>query len=195
MSNPNPETLKLDTKTSALVLIDLQYAIMGRATAPYTTSEVVERSARLAQAFREKGGIVVYVHVDVANMLQLPVDRIFRDPNAPAPPPNAKDIVPEAGIQPGDLLVLKNNWGAFFGTNLEAQLREKGITTVVLGGVATNYGVESTARAAAGLGFALVVVEDACTSLSPELHRFPFDNVFPMLSRVRSTQEVIDSLE
>jgi nicotinamidase-related amidase len=186
--------LSLTAKTTAVVLIDLQQGIVGRQTAPHTAESVVRNSASLAAHARAAGATVVYVHVDQANMLKLPVDAPMRDPNAPAPPASAFEFVPEAGLQAGDLVISKRQWGAFFGTDLEQQLRQRGIRTVVLGGIATNYGVESTARAAAGLGFELIVVEDATTTLSAELHRFAYDNIFPRLGRVRSTAEVIAAL-
>ena len=141
-----------------------------------------------------KSTALILIDLDIAHRLELPVDQVWGDPNAPPPPPEASELVPEAGKQPGDLLIMKRQWGAFFGTDLEAQLRSRGITTIVLGGIATNFGVESTARAAAGLGFALVVVEDATSTMSDEMHQFPFKYVFPRLGRVRSTLDVLDSL-
>ena len=187
-------TLEIEAKSTALILIDLQQGIVALPTAPYSSAEVVQRAAALAAAFREKGGTVVYVRVDLANMLRLPVDSPARDPNAPPPPASASELVPEAGRQAGDVLITKRQWGAFFGTDLEQQLRQRGIRKIVLGGIATNYGVESTARAAVGLGFELVVVEDATASLTATLHRFPHEHIFPRIGRVRTTAEVIAAL-
>lgn len=186
--------LELKAKTTALMVIDLQRGIVGRQTAPYTAAKVVERSARLAEAMRAKGGTVVYVHVDMAHFLQLPVDQPSRDPNAPPPPPEASELVPEAGFQEGDLVITKRHWGAFAGTDLEAKLRERGVDTVVLTGIATNLGVESTARQGTGLGFAFVVVEDACTTFNAEMQEFALRTIFPRLARVRTTDEVIAAL-
>ena len=186
--------LTIEARTAALVLIDLEQAIVGRELHPHAAKEVVARCARMAEAFRQKGGTVVYVRVDLANMLQLPVDQPARDPNSPPPPASASDLVPEAGYQGGDLLVTKRQWGAFFGTDLEQQLRGRRVQTVVIGGIATNFGVESTARASAGLGFATVLVEDAMASMSGEAHGFAVKNIFPRISRVRSTEEVIAAL-
>ena len=126
-------------------------------------------------------------------MLKLEVDKPTRDPNAPPPPPIASEFVPEAGCQAGDIVISKRSWGAFSGTNLEEQLWARGIKTIVIGGIATNFGVESTARAAVGLGFNVVFVEDAMTSISPEVHLFAIENIFPRVGRVRSTDEVLAS--
>ncbi len=186
--------LTIEARTSALVLIDLQQMIVGRELQPHLAKDVVARCARLAEKFRETGGMVVYVRVDLGNMLQLPVDQAMRDPKAPAPPASASELVPEAGYREGDVLVTKRQWGAFFSTDLEQKLREKGIKTVVIGGIATNFGVESTARASAGLGFATVLVEDAMSSMSAEAHGFAVKNIFPRLGRVRSTEEVMGAL-
>lgn len=104
------EATKLTPEKTALVLIDLQQGITSRTTAPYTSAEVVEKARRLAEGFRAKGAMVVYVHVDLANFLSLPVDVPMRDPDAPAPPPSASEIVPEAGRREGDLLITKRHW-------------------------------------------------------------------------------------
>jgi nicotinamidase-related amidase len=64
------------------------------------------------------------------------------------------------------------------------QLRRRGITTIAIGGVATNMGVESTARQAHEHGYEVVFVEDITASLSPEMHAFSVETIMPMISRV-----------
>jgi len=187
--------LHLDPKKTALILIDLQNGIVARQTAPYSPSEVVQKSRQLAQRFREKGALVIYVRVNLNNLLPLPVDTPSRDPNAPPLPAEASDLVSDAGFEARDLLITKRHWGAFAGTELEQQLKERGIETIVLGGIATNIGVESTARQGTGLGFAFVIVEDACTGIDAQAHRFAFERIFPRLARVRTTDEVIAALD
>lgn len=187
-------SLHLDPKKTALVLIDLQNGIVAMPIAPYSGAEVMQKSRQLAEAFRAKGAPVVYVRVDIGDFMHLPADKSHRDPNAPPPPAILSEIAPEAGFHDGDLLITKRHWGAFAGTKLEEELRQRGIETIVLGGIATNFGVESTARQGTGLGFAFVLVEDACTSLEAHAHTFAFETIFPSLSRVRKTDEVIASL-
>jgi nicotinamidase-related amidase len=184
-------SLRLEPKKTALVLIDLQNGVVAMPTAPYASREVVEKSRLLAGAFRANQALVIYVRVDIGNILQLQVDAPYRDPNAPPPPAVASEITPDAAFQTGDLLITKRHWGAFAGTELEQQLKQRGIETVVLGGIATNFGVESTARQGTGLGFAFVIVEDACTSVDAQAHRFAFETIFPRLAKVRKTDEVI----
>jgi nicotinamidase-related amidase len=185
--------LQLDPQKTALVLIDLQNAVLGMTPAPHSADKVVENSVKLADAFRAKGAPVVYVRVDLNDFPKLPVDQPHNMGDKPLPPV-ASEIAPSAGFQPGDILVTKRHWGAFAGTDLEQQLKSRGIDTVVLTGISTNVGVESTARQGTGLGFAFVLVEDACSAQSAEHHRFAFENIFPRLTRVRTTDEVLAAL-
>jgi len=186
--------LHLDPRTTALVLIDLQQGIVSRQLAPYDGAQVVANGARAAAAMRAKGAPVIYVRVPLNELLNLPADAPSRAPDAPPAPAEASELVPEAGVQPGDLIVVKRQWGAFYGTDLEQQLRRRGIQTIVIAGIATNFGVESTARQAFDQGYRLVFVEDATTSMSEAWHRFAVDNVFCRMGRVRTTQQVIDAL-
>jgi nicotinamidase-related amidase len=185
--------LQLDPKKTALVLIDLQNAIVGMNSVPHTAAEVVENSKKLAEAFRVLGAPVVYVRVDLNDFMRIPVDQPPNLGDKPLPAA-ASEIAPSAGFQLGDILVTKRHWGAFAGTDLDQQLKSRGIDTVVLTGISTNGGVESTARQGTGLGFAFVLVEDACSSQNAEHHRFAFENIFPRLTRVRTTDEVLASL-
>ena len=185
--------LQLDPQKTALVLIDLQNAVVGMNPVPHTAAQVVENSEKLADAFRGQGAPVVYVRVDLNDIMNHPVDQPHNLGDKPLPTA-ASEIAPSAGFQHGDILVTKRHWGAFAGTDLELQLKSRGIDTVVLTGISTNAGVESTARQGTGLGFAFVVVEDACSAQSAEHHRFAFEHVFPRLARVRTTDEVLAAL-
>jgi nicotinamidase-related amidase len=183
--------LKLDPKKTALVLIDLQNGIVSRDTKPHTSGEVIERSRTLAEAFRAKGAPVVYVRVLISEVLSLPSDETMNLPKDI--PASASEIAESAGMQSGDLLITKRHWGAFAQTELEQELRSRGIETVALAGIATNLGVESTLRQGTGLGFAFVTIEDACSTFSTEMHDFAFKTIFPRLSHVRNTQQVLEA--
>ncbi|WP_028205299.1 isochorismatase family protein [Paraburkholderia nodosa] len=185
------QALSLNARTTALVMIDLQHGIVGRQVAPYSGAQVVANAKPLADALRAKGGTVVWVHVLLNELLALPADAPGRTPDTPPAPAEASELVPEIGAQPEDVIVAKRQWGAFYGTNLEQQLRRRGIDTIVIGGIATNFGVESTARAAFDLGFKLVFVEDATSGLNEEMHHFSFEKLFRHMGHVRSTQETI----
>ena len=185
----------IDPATTALVLIDLQKGIVARQGAPRSTADVVENAARLADAFRKAGGTVVLVHVsfsaDGRDALSLPVDGAM---GGGTPPAGWDEFVPGIGPEPGDLIVTKRNWSAFYGTDLDLQLRRRGISTIVLGGVATNIGVESTARQAHEHNYQIVFAEDAMTDLVEAGHRHAIDVVFPRIGRVRDVETVIASL-
>jgi nicotinamidase-related amidase len=187
-------SLDLDHPATALVVIDLQRGIVGRDVAPHRAADVVSRSATLASAVRRAGGRVVLVRVahaaDEGDRLRLPVDAVM--PGGPMPEGWA-DLVPEVGRE-GDLVITKHQWGAFYGTELELQLRRRGITTLVLCGISTNFGVESTARDGWERGFRVVIVEDAMAAMSADAHAFAVANIFPRIGRVRSSAEVLAAL-
>ena len=120
--------LQLNAEKTALVLIDLQNAVVGMNTAPRTAAQVVENSKKLAQAFRAHGAPVVYVRVDLNEFLKLSVDKPQNMGDTP-PPAVASEIAPSAGFQPGDILT-KRHRGAFAGTDLEQRLKARGVDTV-----------------------------------------------------------------
>jgi nicotinamidase-related amidase len=190
----SPSQIVLSVERTALVLIDLQRGIMQRQTAPHSASDVLARSVRLAKRFRAKGAPVVLVNVSYspngADRLNQPIDT----PAMGAPEPGWDQLVSDLGPEPGDILITKRQWGAFYGTALDLQLRRRGIGTIVIGGIATNFGVESTARDAYERGYALVFVEDAMAGLSAEAHGFAITTIFPRIGRVRSTDAVVGAL-
>jgi len=188
------QALSIDPRSTAIVLIDLQHSNVARQLEPHTAADVVARSVRAADALRAAGGTVVFVRVDVAQLLSLPADAPLRPRDAPAPPPQASELVAECNVQAGDLIVTKRQWGAFYGTDLEQQLRRRGIRTIALTGIATNFGVESTARTAFDQGYEMIFVEDAMTGLTGDMHRFAVGNVFPRMGFVRSTDDFVGAL-
>ncbi len=189
-------SLSIDAKTAALVLIDLQAGIVGRDIYPHPASTVVANGARLAETFRARGGAVVLVNVsfsaDGGNRINHPVDEPMP---ATVPPPGWDRLAPEIGHGANDILITKHNWGAFYGTALDLELRRRGITTIVLGGISTNMGVESTARSAYEHNYGLVFAEDAMAShIDEPSHRFSIKVIFPRIGRVRSTDQVLAAL-
>jgi nicotinamidase-related amidase len=181
--------------TTALVLIDLQHSNVERTLAPYPASQVVANGARLADRLRAAGGTVVHVRVLVNELLRLPADKpVGRAPSAPPAPPAASELVADVPKHDADVFVTKRQWGAFHGTDLDLQLRRRGIRTLILAGIATNFGVESTARAALDIGYALVFAEDAMSAIAAPMHDFATKELFPIMGRVRTTADIVAAL-
>lgn len=186
--------LKIDVGHTALVVIDLQHGIVaGDHHAPYTSGQVVGNTVLLAQAMRNHGGTVIFVHVQLDELLQMGGDAPISGKGAP-PPPHASVLIPELGVEATDIVVKKRSWGAFYGTDLELHLRRNNVKNIILCGIATNYGVESTAREAFDRGFRLYFAEDAMTSGGAELHHFSTQKLFPAMGKVRSTLQLIQAM-
>jgi nicotinamidase-related amidase len=180
---------------SALVLVDLQNGIVGAPTAPYTGPEVVTRAAALADAFRAHGQPVVLVRVTAApDGADAAPGRTEATRGSGSRPQGWDVIVDDLAGHSGDIVVTKRNWGAFYGTDLDLQLRRRGVTQVVLAGIATSIGVESTARAAHEHGYHVTLATDAMTDLDPEAHRNSIERIFPRLGERGTTDEVIELL-
>jgi nicotinamidase-related amidase len=181
--------MQLDAKTTALILIDLQRGVLAMPLAPHSAATVYERSRRIADRFGAAGALVVRVRVsfsrDLADAPRSPVDQPMK---YEALPPGW-DEFPEPP-DPSDVIITKRHWGAFHGTELDLQLRRRQIRAIVLGGIATNMGVESTARSAAEHGYELVVAEDLCSALDADMHAFSLRHILPRLARVTSSEGV-----
>jgi nicotinamidase-related amidase len=184
--------LELDPATTALVTIDLQRGIVGMTTLPHTATDVVARAAKIAKRFREKKALVVLVRVDPGPTGEL-FPRPLTDIERPRMNPDGgwTDIVPQLGPEPGDALVTKHQPGAFYGTDIDVHLRRRGIQTIVICGIATNIGVEATARVAFEHRYNLVFVEDAMAARDAEAHSASVSKFFPTIGRVRTTEEVL----
>jgi nicotinamidase-related amidase len=178
----------LDLK-SALVVIDLQKGIVGLPTV-HPAGEIIGRTARLARAFREQGLPVILVNVTGGAPGRT-------DAGSPrfSFPADWTDLVPELEQHPEDHTISKQRWGAFIGTSLDDYLRERGVTQVVLTGVATSIGVESTARSAYDHGCHVVLVVDAMTDLDADAHRHSVEKIFPRLGETAKTDDLLKLLK
>ncbi|MEV1037394.1 MULTISPECIES: isochorismatase family protein [unclassified Streptomyces] len=174
----------LDPRT-ALVVIDLQKGIVGRETA-HPVAGIVANSVALAEAFRAKGLPVVLVHV-----VDGAPGRNENPMGGGRPPADWADIVPELGPRDGDIVVTKRTWGAFHGTDLDLRLRRGGITQVVLAGIATSIGVESTARSAYEHGYNVTIATDAVTDMDADAHRNSVEKIFPRLGETDTTEAIV----
>jgi nicotinamidase-related amidase len=177
----------LDTKT-ALLVVDLQKGIVGLPTA-HPMADVVKNAVALTEAFRAHKLPVVLINVDAGAPGRAEQFRSTRDF-----PAGWTDLIPELDRQPSDHLVTKRTWGAFTNTGLEKYLRENGVTQVVVVGVATTAGVESTARHAHELGFNVSLAIDAMTDMNADAHHNSITRIFPKLAETGTTREIIDLL-
>ncbi|MEV4441475.1 isochorismatase family protein [Streptomyces sp. NPDC049577] len=159
---------EIDPRRTALLVVDLMERTVALPLAPHSGDEVAERVVELARGFRKAGAPVVLVRAE--------------RPGVAEQPPGSGLLTGLA--EPGDVEVVKRAVGAFHGTGLDAALRERGVRTLVLAGIATNLGVESTARAAADHGYELVFVEDAMSALTAEEHRASVALDMPRLGTV-----------
>jgi nicotinamidase-related amidase len=172
----------IDPKT-ALVVIDMQKGIVSLPTV-HPIGDVVKHASALADAFRRHRLPVVLVNVDAGAPARTEQARSTRDF-----PAGWTDLIPELNRQPQDHLITKRTWGAFTNTDLETHLKTLGVTQVVISGVATSVGVESTARHAYELGFNVVLAVDAMTDMNADAR------IFPRLGETGTSREIVDLLE
>jgi len=177
----------------ALVIIDLQKGLSAIPMA-HRMADIVQRSATLAAAFRKHTLPVVLVNVDgraPGRTEMTGANRIEASPN-----PDWTAIIDELGPQPEDLRITKQRAGAFHGTGLDMRLRDLGVTQIVLTGIATTMGVESTARAAHEHGYHVVLATDAMTDRDADAHHNSITRVFPRLGETTTTTtDILDMLE
>ena len=187
--------LNINIERTAIVVIDLQKGIAAIPSEPYSSKIVIENTAKMLKEFRKKDMPVFLVHVtpspDMKDFLRPVSETSFNMSNFD---PSWSEYVPELNIQPTDFLITKYQWGAFYGTELDLQLRRRKIDTIVLCGISTNIGVESTARFAYEYGFNQIFVEDAMTARSKDEHNLSVKYIFPGLGLIRKTDDIINSL-
>jgi len=174
----------LDPST-ALIVIDLQKGIVALPTA-HPTADVVARSSRIADAFRARNLPVVLVHVT-----GLPQVRVDQPPGMKGLPEGFADFVPELNIQDTDHLVAKQSWGAFSNPELDRILQASSVTQVVIVGIATSIGVESTAREAFARGLNVTLVVDAMTDMHQDAHINSLTRIFPRLAETGTTEDLL----
>ena len=170
--------------TTALVVIDLQVGTLANPTA-HSPADVVARAVELLAAFRERQLPVV-----LANVSGTPAGRNAYGSGAREFPEQWSALVPELDARSTDITVTRATWSAFAGTDLDSTLRALGVTQIVLAGVATSFGVESTARDAYDRGYSVAIAEDAITDRSIEAHTSSTTGVFPALGQVGTSAEI-----
>ena len=179
----------LDPMT-ALIVVDLQKGLVG-GDFLHPIEEIISRTRASLDVFRAKNLPVVLVNV--AGRAPGRTEQGARSNTIYAE--GWMDFVPELDRQPGDITITKRSSGAFATTNLEAVLKARGVTQVVVTGIVTSNGVEATARQAYEQGFNVTLALDAMTDLREEAHVYSIRNVFPRIGETGTTQEIISLLE
>ena len=185
---------RLDPAT-ALILIDLQHGITALPTVD-PSDQIVARGARLADAFRAHKKLVVATRVafspDGGDVIKT---RTAANGVDPTPTPDYGEFRTELKLGNGDIAITKRGWNAFYGTELDLELRRRKITGIVLAGISTSIGVESAARAANERGYELAIVTDAVTDTSEGAHLNSLEVIFPRIAELATTDEVLTALE
>lgn len=184
-------------KSTALIVIDLQNGVLDPEPVPFGKEQVVARSVSLANAFATAGMPIVLTTTDFApGYADAPkgaADAPWALPKDGLPAGFAT-LVPEVDVLSAAVRIVKRQMSAFFGTELDLQLHRRGCDTVVICGVATNMGVEATARAAFDLNYNVVIAADACGSVAPGLHEFAVEKILPRIARVRQADEIVEAI-
>jgi nicotinamidase-related amidase len=183
----------IDPRT-ALVLIDLQNGITALVD-PAALAEPVARAADLAASFRARGLPVILVRTGFApDGADAPRNRTSMARPAGSPPPNWTEPLVAVDQRPSDVVVIKHQPGAFHGTDLDLQLRRRGVTGIVLGGVATSLGVESTGRAGYDHGYNLTFAADAMTDPDLDAHEHSLRVTFPKFGEVGTAAAIATAI-
>lgn len=189
--------IEIDKKSTAIVVIDLQKGIVSMPTEPYSVDIITNNAVKLVQAFRKYNMPVFLVHVgmsaDFKDALQPKNDQPMQSRSRM--PSDWTEFITELGPEKTDFIINKRQWGAFYGTELDLQLRRRKIETIVLCGISTNIGVESTARFAYEYGYQQIFVEDACGARSKEEHNLSMKTIFPRIGLVRQNKDILKNLE
>ncbi|MDI5964593.1 isochorismatase family protein [Streptantibioticus silvisoli] len=185
-------TLTTIDPAAALVVIDLQKGIVSALAGDPATATVVKHASQLAAEFRRHGLPVVLVNV---NGRAPGRTEVGWSGSGAALPADWTDLIDELDVRPTDHLITKRRRSAFHDTGLDTLLRDLGVTQIVLAGISTSAGVESTARSASDHGYHVVLATDAMTDPDAEAHRHSVERVFPKLGETATSAEVAEKAE
>ena len=187
----------INAKTSALVLIDLQKGIAagGISGSPNPVDQVIKNASKLVKEFSEKGAFIVLVRVSTIDGKDMVKPKTDLASSGMKYPEGWDELIPEIAGAKNAHIVTKRQWGAFYGTDLDLQLIRRGIDTIVLGGISTNIGVDTTAREAFQHGYNQIFVEDAMTAISKEEHEYVCKYIFPRIGKIRTSEQVVSLLK
>lgn len=197
---------QLNPKT-ALIIIDLQYGILELAEQAHNhqgfqpqqqaiscISEVLQNTQQLVSAFRQHNLPIVWVNVNSYGAKWTLTRKDQANAATEAPPEKFYTLVDDFERLPEDLRITKSSWSAFFDTDLDEQLKAKGITQIVFAGVATSIGVEGSARDASRLAYQISFAADAMSDFTEAAHQHSVQRMFPRLGEVGMTSDICQQL-
>lgn len=183
----------IDWKTTALVLIDLQNWTKSSPLVPYSAADVATKAASLVEAFRAHEAFVVLVKVTSKDWKDLRRPKLDKPAPAINTAPGWDEFMPEIKADGQEHVISKKQWGAFYGTDLDLQLRRRGINTIVIGGIASGLGVDTTAREAWQHNYELIFASDAMSGFSQLEQDYVQQVIFPRIGRLRTTAQILEN--
>jgi nicotinamidase-related amidase len=199
-----PSTLAeiVEPQRTALLIWDMEYAIAPNA---FNYNSILSNLKDLADLARQ-------IHVPIFYSVQTAFDlakeeaavwvrvRMKRakasDPNhllSEKEDPQGREIVAELKPQSRDIVFQKRRPDGFVGTDFDLMLRSRGIGTILIGGVATEGGIEGTARTGRNLGYEMVILKDCVGSRNRELHELALKLMEQTHFEVATAKEIRDS--
>jgi nicotinamidase-related amidase len=178
----------MNLQKTALVLIDLQRGIVPLAA---NGSMIISHAKQLMERFHEEQAPVFLVRVAFHDGQDVLKPELDQKSSAASYPADWTELASELEISEHDFIITKRQWGAFFGTELDLQLRRRGVDTIVLGGISTNIGVETTAREAYQLGYNQIFITDAMGATTAEEHEASCTYIFPRMGKLRTTEQFL----
>lgn len=180
-------------KNTALVIIDLQRGVTGLQMI-HPVQNIIDNAVELIRAFRQIPLPIVIVNVGLSPDGKDAIRTRNESKFKPAYQKGWNEIIPEIIVMSEDIYITKRNWNAFYGTELDLQLRRRGVTGLVMCGIATSIGVEGTARAAHERNYQLTFASDAMTDSNATAHENSLKVIFPRMGEIDTTQAIVDKL-
>ncbi|MEX5652366.1 isochorismatase family protein [Staphylococcus cohnii species complex 1658] len=181
----------VDYKKTALVLIDLQKGILSMDSFPHSSDEIIKNAEKLITNFRKNNGFIAFVRVKFHDGQDALKPKLAEQSLPGKPDGDFSDFPANFNVSEADYVINKKGFSAFFGTDLDLQLRRRGIENIILGGISTHIGVDTTARDAYQHGYEQYFVTDVMSAPRVELHNFSINNSFPIMGKTTSVDNLI----
>ena len=207
------ELNQLEINKTALLFFDLlsgYYDAMGEAIKA-RKKPMVDNAVRLMKAarksqipiffakgnLREDGATTALVLTDTnVSLKPWPNGVVAKVKSAAIEGKSGSDVIGELEPSADDYYIPKHRWSAFYETYLDLALRTANINTLIISGGSTDVGIAATVFAGKDMDYNMIVVRDACTTNHDQkAHETLMDLVFPRMSRVRTTDQVLQMIQ